>query len=148
MIISEISRIEQKLDAVAALLAASDTQSRYSPRTTESPLFEISERSSNPRLDESFYADEQEAQLVLNIYREKLAPHFPFIVVPPNVTPQELRQTKPFLYRVIMALACQRSSSHQQILSDSVRNVYINSVLVSGEKNLDLLQGLLVFLGW
>lgn len=98
--------------------------------------------------EEKFYADEQEAQLVLNIYREKFTPHFPFVVVPQNVTPEQLRRSQPFLYRVIMTVACQRSSSHQQILSELVKNNYIQRILVNGEQSFDLLQGLLVFLGW
>jgi hypothetical protein len=136
---------------VASILAATERRqsgSQRTQRTTENSPFTIVEGSSVSVSDESFYADEQEAHLVLNIYREKFTPHFPFVVVPQNVTPLELRQSKPFLYRVIMTVACQRSSSHQQTLSELVKNYYIQKILVNGEQNFDLLQGLLVFLGW
>jgi hypothetical protein len=133
---------------VAAILATAERQSANSQGTTENSPFRNTEVSSAHLADESFYADEQEAQLVLNIYREKFTPHFPFVVVTQNVTPQELRHSKPFLYRVIMTVACQRSSSHQQTLSELVKNDYIQRILVNGEQSFDLLQGLLVFLGW
>lgn len=133
---------------MAAILATTERQSAGSHRTTENPPIRNVEGSSVPLSDEGFYADEQEARLVLNIYREKLTPHFPFVVIPQNVTPLELRHSKPFLYRVIMTVACQRSSRHQQTLSELVKNYYIQRVLVNGEQNFDLLQGLLVFLGW
>lgn len=122
---------------MTAILAASKIQTSRSPQTTETLLF-----------DDSFFADEEDAQTALNIYREKFIPQFPFVVIPPNTTPLELRQTKPFLYRVIILITCQRSSSHQQILSDLVDKYYIQSIVVNRNQNLDLLQGLLVFLGW
>lgn len=133
---------------MAAILATAERQSANSQRTTGNPPFRYTEVPSAHVSDESFYADEQKAQLVLNIYREKFTPHFPFVVVPQNVTPPELRQSKPFLYRVIMTVACQRSSTHQQTLSELVKNDYIQRILVNGEQSFDLLQGLLIFLGW
>lgn len=133
---------------MASFLAASERHPASSQRITETPPFNIVEGVSMSLPEEKFYADEQEAQLVLNIYREKFTPHFPFVVVPQNVTPEQLRRSQPFLYRVIMTVACQRSSSHQQILSELVKNNYIQRILVNGEQSFDLLQGLLVFLGW
>lgn len=133
---------------MASFLAASERHSAGSQRITETPPFNIVEGVGMSLPEEKFYTDEQEAQLVLNIYREKFTPHFPFVVVPQNVTPEQLRRSQPFLYRVIMTVACQRSSSHQQILTELVKNNYIQRVLVNGEQSFDLLQGLLVFLGW
>lgn len=133
---------------MAAILATAERQYAGSKRTTENPPFRTVEGSSVHLSDEILYAGEQEAHVVLNIYREKFTPHFPFVVVPQNTTPQELRDSKPFLYRVIMTVACQRSSNHQQTLSELVKKDYIQKILVNGEQSFDLLQGLLVFLGW
>ncbi|OJJ48315.1 hypothetical protein ASPZODRAFT_130294 [Penicilliopsis zonata CBS 506.65] len=152
--IPEIARLEEKLDGVAAILAASKRDSDDLPQTAQNtvprgewPLAPAGFGNSSFS-DDNFYPDGDEAQLVLDAYRQTMMPYFPFVVIPPSITPLELRQGKPFLYRTIMMIACQRSSSDQLALSNLVRDYFIQTALVKGDQNLDLLQGLLVFLGW
>ena len=72
---------------------------------------------------------------------------FPFVYLPPTVTAQQLRQERPFLFLCIMAISS-KSASQQQILGDHVRQRLAQELLLNSNKSIDILQGLLTFVGW
>lgn len=72
---------------------------------------------------------------------------FPFIVVPAHVTPDQLRQEKPFLYLNISMVACQNAPRQREI-SGIVKEYVAEHIVLRGEHSLDLLEGLLVHLAW
>lgn len=88
----------------------------------------------------------EEAGVLLSRFR-KMVHNFPVVNLPTNVTAQRLRETKPFLYRCIMAVSC-RSPSRQAAFGKDIMQYIAEHLLIMGEKNLDLLQGILVFAGW
>ncbi|KAF2188998.1 hypothetical protein K469DRAFT_564970 [Zopfia rhizophila CBS 207.26] len=77
-----------------------------------------------------------------------MAPLFPFVAIPPDVTPDQLWHEKPVLYMSIMMVACQSDIHRQLNLARMVRYEISQAVLVRGEKSLELLEGLLVYLAW
>ena len=52
---------------------------------------------------ESFEVDFQEANSLLNIFREDIYPKFPFVKILPSVSAEDLHRDRPFLYISIMA---------------------------------------------
>ncbi|RFU31464.1 hypothetical protein B7463_g4854, partial [Scytalidium lignicola] len=83
----------------------------------------------------------------LQIYRTH-ASYFPFVVIHPHDTLYSLRQYKPFLLLSILTVSAKSNSPHQRRLEIELRQTLGTKVIVNGEKSLDLLQGLLVYLCW
>lgn len=74
--------------------------------------------------------------------------YFPFVVVPMSATVDSLRREKPFLLLVIILFGCaQTYSAKQKIIENEVLEVFAKKSIVEGEKSMDLLQGLLVYVG-
>lgn len=92
--------------------------------------------------------DRQEATALFQIFRQEMSPLFPFVVIPPNLTEWQLLQEKPMLHMAIMAVACQSNLDLQVALTRKFREEISRAIFVSGEKNLGMLQGTLVFLAW
>jgi hypothetical protein len=73
--------------------------------------------------------------------------YFPFIYIPSTTRAQQLRQERPFLWLCIMAVGS-KSKSQQQILGSKIRQKIAHELVVQSERNVDLLLGILAFLGW
>lgn len=101
-----------------------------------------------PPFDGSLSISDQDAHALLNEYRTNLQPLFPFVVIDDNSQPATFRQTRPFLFRAITSVAMYYDFPRQiAITSDSLK--YLGGrMLVQGEKDLDLLQGILVLVAW
>jgi len=87
-------------------------------------------------------------QNLLDEYRTKMNGHFPFVVLPAAVNAESIRQTRPLLFKVCVAVACHHNLIQQQKLSQDVLQYIYEHMLLMGEKSLDLLQGLLVLIAW
>ncbi|KAI1102201.1 hypothetical protein F4804DRAFT_343408 [Jackrogersella minutella] len=104
----------------------------------------------NPPGSSSTYPDEpspSEAEELLKIFREDTIGFFPFVYIPPHVTSQQLREHYPFLWLNIIATKLV-SPKRRLSLSDQVKNIVVQKVVVDREKSLDLLLGLLTLVGW
>ena len=88
-----------------------------------------------------------QAEQSLRLFQTK-ASTFPFVVVPPEVSLTSLRREKPFLTLAILACALQGQKKLQNAIELEIRECLSRKVLIDGEKSLDLLQGLLVYLCW
>ena len=73
--------------------------------------------------------------------------YFPIVYIGPDVTVNELREKRPFLWLVMRAI-CSKSAARQKALGLEVRKTLGTQMLVEGIKSLDLLLGCLVFAGW
>lgn len=94
---------------------------------------------------EMTYAD---AESILNLYRMQLAAHCPFVIVPPEITAQELRHEKPFLFMSVITAGSYQNLPLQRALGEEIIKYLSVHLLLRGEKSLELLQGLLVYLFW
>ncbi|KAJ5150701.1 uncharacterized protein N7500_010890 [Penicillium coprophilum] len=92
--------------------------------------------------------DIETAKRYLSMFRTKLTPHFPFVVVPYDVSIEQLRLEKPFLCLAILASASYENMPLQRALGDEVKKVVASRMVIGGEISFELLQGLLVFLAW
>jgi hypothetical protein len=88
-----------------------------------------------------------EAEESLANFRTYKSKYFPFVHIPSTTTAQHLRQERPFLWLCIVAIGS-KSTSTQEILGRQVRQTIAQELIVQSSKNIDLLLGLLAFVGW
>ncbi|KAJ5577993.1 uncharacterized protein N7459_006957 [Penicillium hispanicum] len=84
---------------------------------------------------------------LFHIYREELAPFFPFVVIP-DVPPAQLYAEKPFLFKAMAMAAAYKTRAFQHQLGTRLTEEVGRRLLVDGERSLDLLQGLLIHIAW
>ncbi|KAF4948920.1 hypothetical protein FGADI_9204 [Fusarium gaditjirri] len=85
---------------------------------------------------------------MLETYRQEMMPLFPFVWIGLEETPEKLFQERPMLYMAIMVVTCQENVEIQQELAQKYREEVGRRIWTLAEKNLQLLQGILVFLAW
>ncbi|OTA02810.1 hypothetical protein A9Z42_0032310 [Trichoderma parareesei] len=85
---------------------------------------------------------------LFNKYKEHMVRHLPAVVFPPSTTVMELRKTKPTLFLAIMAAATGENHSLQRVLQRELMQLFAEKVIVTGEKNLELVQALHVAVIW
>lgn len=86
-------------------------------------------------------------ETLLSIYRNQLSGPLPFVIIPASTTPRQLQATRPFLMKVIRMVASVRHLRLVRGQSRAVIEHISNAILMKCERSLDLLQGILVFLG-
>lgn len=86
-------------------------------------------------------------ETLLSIYRNQLSSPLPFVIIPAGTTPRKLQATRPFLMKVIRMVASVRHLRLVRGQSRAVMEHISNAILMRSERSLDLLQGILVFLG-
>jgi hypothetical protein len=84
---------------------------------------------------------------LLSVFRDEMHPNFPFIVIPDSVLASELRRYRPTLYTAVMAIATRNSQQQRKIGQQFMRQV-AERLIIRGERNLDLLLGILTYAGW
>jgi len=125
-----------------------NVMSNFQPLTLMTPL-----SSSRLNFDESQDAigkgiiTYDKAEALLRDYGTH-APNFPFIVFSPTVSLDSLRREKPFLLLAILTMASTSNQTLQDLLEADLRETLGRKVIFNGEKSLDLLQGLLIYLAW
>ncbi|KAF1843331.1 uncharacterized protein K460DRAFT_357075 [Cucurbitaria berberidis CBS 394.84] len=85
-------------------------------------------------------------QILLDIYRN-MVDYFPFVALPKDCFCRDLLEHRPMLMFAVLTVASYDSVLLQLTLSREFRKVVMVKIM-NGEKNLDLLQGLLVFIAW
>jgi hypothetical protein len=98
--------------------------------------------------DELIMPSDGELMMMLTTFRTEMAPYFPFVVVPVTMTVSELRQKKPFLFSTIVMVTCLEDATRQLGMASKIREHISTSIVIKGDQNIDLLQGLLVYLSW
>lgn len=88
-----------------------------------------------------------EAEQYLTTFHTYKAKYFPFVYISSTTTAQQLRQERPFLWLCIMTIAS-RSTSQQQVLGSQIQHVVAQEMLLKSGQSIDLLLGLLAYIGW
>ncbi|KAK0706239.1 hypothetical protein B0T26DRAFT_725883 [Lasiosphaeria miniovina] len=86
-------------------------------------------------------------ETLLSIYRNQLSSRLPFVIIPAGTTARQLQATRPLLMKVIRMVASVRHLRLMRGQSRAVVEQISQAILVRSERSLDLLQGILVFLG-
>jgi hypothetical protein len=89
-----------------------------------------------------------QAQSILNEFRLKFTPNFPFVVANPIISAEDLLRTKPFLFRAVMLAAAPFPEPRLRRIKRNVLAYVGQHLLVEEEQSLDLLQGMLVVIAW
>ncbi|KAH8727739.1 major facilitator superfamily domain-containing protein [Phaeosphaeriaceae sp. PMI808] len=89
----------------------------------------------------------REAEELLNVYRQMSAT-FPFVIVPPNMTAQQLHQDKPMLLLAILTSASWQNHGRQMSLDAIYRKELAHRTIIAPRRNLGLVQSVLVYLSW
>ncbi|KAH7032763.1 uncharacterized protein B0I36DRAFT_100348 [Microdochium trichocladiopsis] len=152
--IDRTTQLEQKLDSLMDMLA-SQCQQRLSPAATAgafTPPLSVLTRAPDdvqgqvPISTSSSVQQSQDAGY-LSQFRSFFLQACPFIYLAPETTVAELQQKRPFLWLNIKSVCC-KSTREQIALDHEIRAILAQKIIVEMERNLDLLQGLLVFLTW
>ncbi|EPE34573.1 hypothetical protein GLAREA_10267 [Glarea lozoyensis ATCC 20868] len=85
------------------------------------------------------------AEAYLNAFREH---SFPWVRLPEQKSLETLRRERPFLLQSVLTFAAYEEVRLQRSLETELKSTLMKKILVEGEKSLDLLQGLLVYLAW
>lgn len=88
----------------------------------------------------------QQAEDALAKFRTWL-PNFPFVHLPPAMTAAALRTERPFLWLSIMTFSVTSYQQHQY-LRERVRREISERVIINHERTMDILLGLIAYLGW
>lgn len=76
------------------------------------------------------------------------ASFFPFMQIPPESTVPSLSRTSPFLLLAILAASSMEDPLLHHQIDHEFRRVLSSKMLLQGQKSLDFLQGLLVYIAW
>ncbi|KIW26095.1 uncharacterized protein PV07_09222 [Cladophialophora immunda] len=172
---SRVAEMEQRIEGILARLSSSEdaagqplhsrliTQTSanihelpYSPLTQTAytmpvnlPPFQFSNivfDGFQDAVSKGFVSFEQ-AEASLQMFQGE-ARNFPFVVIDPTVGLDLFRRKRPFLLLSILTFAAQWNLALQAKLEAELKESLSRRLIVEGEKSLDLLQGLLVYLNW
>lgn len=85
---------------------------------------------------------------LLKVYRNELAPCFPFVLVPEGVSASTLGAARPFLMAAIRMVSSYRSQKSTKAQMYRLLNHIADHMILRSERSHDLLMGLVVILGW
>ena len=88
------------------------------------------------------------ADVLINKYKSVHSTYFPFVVIAPEADTFAMRRDAPFLFLAIITTCLEGDHLQQRRLGVEMSRILSQRVLVDCERNLDLLQGLLVLLAW
>ncbi|GLA00597.1 hypothetical protein AnigIFM60653_009347 [Aspergillus niger] len=88
-----------------------------------------------------------EAEELLLQFRQQRA-YFPFIEVPEGTTAATMAASQPFLLLAILTVSLTRKPLLQKRLDERFRRVLSERIIFYGEKSMDYVQGLLVYMAW
>ncbi|OAA77741.1 Zn(2)-C6 fungal-type DNA-binding domain protein [Akanthomyces lecanii RCEF 1005] len=126
------------------------------PNTASSPGGGGKEKSASPagweaeafQHMDSIWPLPEDATGLLADYHELWAVTFPFIIVPPDMTSEDLRDKRPFLWKAIMLTATFFDAARQTRLGSELLSDIARAAVVEGVKTLDLLQGMQLLIAW
>ena len=83
----------------------------------------------------------------LSVFRERFAPHFPFVIIPSGITANQLQNQKPWLHKTVSMIASYEDRVHQMEVAKEIVLGISSAMLIRGDKNLDMLQSLILYNG-
>jgi hypothetical protein len=87
-------------------------------------------------------------EMLLSIFVNQLTTQFPFVIIPPATTVRQLQATRPLLLKVIRMVASVRHLRSMRGQYRAIIQQISAALLIRLERSLDLLQSILVVLGF
>ncbi|KAG8668594.1 hypothetical protein FPOAC1_007977 [Fusarium poae] len=171
---TRVAQLEKKIDGIVSLLAANQRHN-LSPLTPESPKeqnqpqsqsmasLSVSPRSldmipsgsdvppnfaANVELFPGFRITHAQASERLALYKRDYVPHFPFVPLSGHMTSHELYIESSLLFWTILAVVSPLEDKVQMEFKAWFRKYLAEHVIVRQEKSVDILQAILIYLGW
>lgn len=91
--------------------------------------------------------DLAQAEGLLAAFRHK-APLFPFVTISESDTVASLSRSSPFLLLAILTVASGMDTPLNHQMDHEFRRVLSSKVVADGQKSLDFLLGLLIYIAW
>ncbi|QPC79203.1 hypothetical protein HYE68_009955 [Fusarium pseudograminearum] len=88
----------------------------------------------------------EQGQECLDMFRSRMSPHFPFVMIQESVTIQSLAQDRPALCVAVLAASCHENRMLQRELGRLFHEIVLVRMMKGPFATLDMLQGLLVHL--
>ncbi|KZL65097.1 tRNA processing endoribonuclease [Colletotrichum tofieldiae] len=89
-----------------------------------------------------------EQSILLKTFVDDLQPLYPFVVVPPNMSPAQLAAERPYLWKGIQMTACHLDATKQVTLGNELLQDIVQAAFTKPVKSLDVLQGLQLLIAW
>lgn len=89
----------------------------------------------------------QDVETYLNRFRE-MCSHFPFVTIPHDTTVYMMFKDRPLLLHSALAVSASSDFHLQKVLEKSFKELMLRKLMLDAEKSIDLLQSILVCLGW
>lgn len=94
-----------------------------------------------------YYLSSEEAEQHLEYFKTEVVPtRFPFVVVPPEVTAEQLRRDRPLLWKGIMLQGLDKHARRQVLLGTELLKEVVEAAYLVSKTSLDLLQALQVLI--
>ncbi|KAL7948591.1 hypothetical protein V8C42DRAFT_351640 [Trichoderma barbatum] len=122
--------------------------SRLAHTPPQIPLTIPSEPATTFQLIPGFSFSLEEVVSYFDIYRREFMPNYPFVIIPENLDPRALYASSRCLFWTIMAAVTPQSSATQQGVENWFRQYIADRMVVKQERNLAILQALLLHLAW
>ena len=90
----------------------------------------------------SEYANE-----LLTLY-QAMSAYFPFVIISPNTSVEQLKMRKPMTFLAILMTASAEDRRLQTLLEACFRRELANKTVINAHRSLDCLQSILVYLAW
>ncbi|KAF4458716.1 hypothetical protein FALBO_14539 [Fusarium albosuccineum] len=92
--------------------------------------------------------DLREADVLVRDFTSNWVQQFPFIYIDPQQTALDIHGHSPFLCLCILGVTIDFLSPRRKRICDEIMNQVTSRIIRNAERNLDLLQGLLVYTAW
>lgn len=79
---------------------------------------------------------------------QKMCAYFPFAPIPEDASLEELTANQPFTLRSILVISSGDDKNLQRTLERSFRDRVLQTVMIDGERSIDLLLSLIIYLAW
>ena len=97
---------------------------------------------------ETLWPMPDETEELLKQFQTAYANIFPFVRIPRSTTAAGLKESKPFLFKAVMVVACYLDGGRHHRLGEEVLWDMSKAILMDGDKSLDLLQALMLIIAW
>lgn len=101
-----------------------------------------------PPPPETYELDDAEVDQLIRVYQDEMINHSPFVLLPQNTRACDLKVEKKLLYKAIIMATSFDHPARQTYYGRQVLEYIVEHLLMKNEKNIELLQGILLFTAW
>lgn len=131
----------------AATTASSPAETVKKPAKSSSAPRQLWDNEAFQHMD-SLWPQPDEAGPMLDEFRDMWEGVFPFIILPRGLSPEQVRDRRPFLWKAVMMVTCFFDGARQVKLGEQLLADIARASMVEGVRTLDLLQGLQLLIAW